>query len=43
MATMFLIGGIGVLYLIITYWQYILAAIGVGILGAIIYYSNKNK
>tara|TARA_R110000868_G_scaffold246274_1_gene502907 strand:- start:1388 stop:1909 length:522 start_codon:yes stop_codon:yes gene_type:complete len=43
LATLYLIGGIGVMYLIVVYWQYILAAIGVAILGAIIYYSNKNK
>jgi len=43
MATLFLIGGIGVLYLIVAYWQYILAAIGVSILATIIYFLSKNK
>jgi cobalamin biosynthesis Mg chelatase CobN len=43
MATLFLIGGIGVLYLIVAYWQYILAAIGVAILFAVIYFLNKQK
>lgn len=43
MATLFLIGGIGVLYLIVAYWQYILAAIGVAILFAVIYFPNKQK
>jgi len=43
LATLFLIGGIGVLYLIVAYWQYILAAIGVAILFAVIYFLNKQK
>ena len=43
MATLFLIGGIGALYLIITYWQYILAAIGVSILATAIYFLSKHK
>jgi cobalamin biosynthesis Mg chelatase CobN len=43
MATLVLIGGIGVLYLIVAYWQYILAAIGVSILATIIYFLSKNK
>ena len=41
MATMYLIGGIGIIYFIVAYWQYILAAIGIGILGTIIYFIAK--
>lgn len=41
MATLYLIGGIGVLYFIVAYWQYILAAIGIGILGTVIYFLSR--
>ena len=41
MATLYLIAGIGVLYFIFTYWQYILAAIGIGILGTVIYFLSR--
>ena len=41
LASLLLMGVLGVIYLIITYWQYILSAICVAIAAGIIYYSSK--